>query len=171
MTTHNARTHASHCPTARTEGLVVQNLDGETLVYDEQTHKALCLNETASLIWSACDGRTDVAGLKRKLERLNDAPVATEVVWLGLDQLTKQGLLKEVVARPAGMSSGVSRRVALRTLGITAAIAIPTVTAIIAPTAAQAATGGGPGTPCSSNGNCTSNMCNIPPGQTTGTCS
>ncbi len=161
MTTHNARTHASHCPTARTENLVVQNLDGETLIYDEQTHKALCLNETASLIWSACDGRTDVAGLKRKLERLNDAPIADEVVWLGLDQLTKQGLLKEAVARPAGMSSGVSRRAALRTLGITAAIAIPTVTAIIAPTAAQAATGGGSGTPCTpgSTTQCQSGTC------------
>ncbi|MCP9496528.1 MAG: PqqD family protein [Pyrinomonadaceae bacterium MAG19_C2-C3] len=161
MTTHNARTHASHCPTARTEGLVVQNLHGETLVYDEQTHKALCLNETASLIWAACDGRTDVAGLKRKLERLNDAPIADEVVWLGLDQLTKQGLLKEIVVRPAGMPSGVSRRAALRTLGITAAIAIPTVTAIIAPTAAQAATGGAPGSGCTpgSTTQCQTGVC------------
>ncbi len=163
MTTHNAREHSPLCPTARTEGLVIQDLHGETLVYDEQTHKAFCLNETASLIWSACDGRTDVAGLKRKLERLNDAPIATEVVWLGLDQLTKQGLLREAVARPAGMLPAMSRRAAIRALGLTAAIAIPTVTAIVAPTAVQAATGGARDTPCSDNSQCASGMCNGAP--------
>jgi len=170
MMTHNDRKHASLCPIARTEGLVVQDLHGETLVYDEQTHKAFCLNETASLIWSACDGHTNVAGLKLKLERLNDAPIADEVVWLGLDQLTKQGLLQESVARPAGMLPAMSRRAAIRALGLTAVIAIPTVTAIVAPTAAQAATGGGAGIACTSNGGCTSNNCLIAPGQTTGVC-
>ncbi len=37
-------------PLARHEGLVVQKLDGEVLIYDLQRHRAHCLNSTAAAI-------------------------------------------------------------------------------------------------------------------------
>ena len=47
-------------PQARSENLVVQTLPGETLVYDLNSHKAHCLNETSSFIWENCSGNLSV---------------------------------------------------------------------------------------------------------------
>ena len=44
-------------PVARTESLIVKEVDGETLVYDLTTDKAHCLNDTATRVWKNCDGR------------------------------------------------------------------------------------------------------------------
>lgn len=46
-------------PVRRNAELVVQERDNETLLYDMKTHKAFCLNETSSLIWEHCDGKTN----------------------------------------------------------------------------------------------------------------
>ena len=43
-------------PKARKENLVVQESNGEVLIYDLDTNKAFCLNETSALVWQACDG-------------------------------------------------------------------------------------------------------------------
>ncbi len=158
MKPQNTPMHTSF-PIARTENLLVQELDGETLIYDKTTHKAFCLNATAALIWKACDGRNDATTITRRLTRLSDAAVPCEIVHLGLQQLSAQNLLAEPHARTAHAPALASRRAAIRTLGITAAIAIPTVTAIIAPTAAHAATGGGSGSACSTNSQCSSGLC------------
>ena len=37
-------------PKARTDGLLVEEMDGETLVYDLDTHGAHCLNPAAALV-------------------------------------------------------------------------------------------------------------------------
>ncbi|MCV4613842.1 PqqD family protein, partial [Escherichia coli] len=47
-------------PKARTGGLVTQDFDKELLVYDLQTDRAHCLNETAAAVWRACDGTKSV---------------------------------------------------------------------------------------------------------------
>lgn len=56
-------------PHARLDGLVITEVDNETLVYDMERDKAHCLNQTAALIWRRCDGKTTVremAGLLQK---------------------------------------------------------------------------------------------------------
>jgi hypothetical protein len=45
-----------HKPEARKDGLVIQDLPEEILVYDLNTNKAHCLNQTAAYVWQACDG-------------------------------------------------------------------------------------------------------------------
>ena len=50
-----------YLPAARTSGLVVRELAEETLVYDEERHRAHCLNRTAALVWRHCDGKTPVS--------------------------------------------------------------------------------------------------------------
>lgn len=37
-------------PLARSEGLVIQEMPDEVLVYDLETNKAHCLNETAAFV-------------------------------------------------------------------------------------------------------------------------
>jgi hypothetical protein len=42
---------------SRESNLVVQDLNNEVMIYDLTENKALCLNETASIIWRLCDGK------------------------------------------------------------------------------------------------------------------
>ncbi len=54
-------------PKAKTERLIVREIDGETLVYDCGRHAASCLNEFAARVWRACDGETSVAAIAAAL--------------------------------------------------------------------------------------------------------
>ena len=38
-------------PAAREEGLIIQEMADEVLVYDRERYKAHCLNQTAALVW------------------------------------------------------------------------------------------------------------------------
>ena len=38
-------------PVRRAEGLIVQEVAEETVVYDQKGHRAHCLNKTAALVW------------------------------------------------------------------------------------------------------------------------
>ena len=151
-------------PLARTHGLVVRELPEEVLVYDLDTHKALCLNRTAALVWKCCDGQSGVESILRALRAELQAPVTEEVVWLALERLSRDRLLTERVRRPATLA-GVSRREVLKKIGLAAAVTLPVVTAIVAPTTAQAAscvpTGGActASAQCCPPGICTGNVC------------
>ncbi len=103
-------------PSARTEGIVVQALPDEVLVYDLERHKAHCLNRTAALIWKQCDGQTSVTKMIRILEQELKTPVPEGVVWLALRQLGRAHLLVERVDRSAGQAM-MSRRAVIRRLG------------------------------------------------------
>lgn len=145
-------------PAARTEGLVVQELSGEVLVYDRDRHKAHCLNRTAALVWNQCDGNKTVSQIARALREEIGQTVEEDVVWMGVEQLGKSHLLREQVLLPQD-KLGVSRREVMRRLGLAAAIALPVVTSIVAPTAAQAANCLPSGTVCTSSAQCCSGLC------------
>jgi hypothetical protein len=82
-----------------------------------------------------------------------------EVVWLGLRQLNKFDLLQEQMAPSAGPAL-ISRRELGRRLGRVAAASLPLIVSVVAPTAAQAASGGLPnGAPCEVDPECASNCC------------
>ena len=87
-------------PVARTASLIVKEVDGEILVYDLQTDKAHCLNDTAARVWKNCDGRKSVSEISEVLSAESNTSVKDEVVWLALDQLEKFKLLEETPARP-----------------------------------------------------------------------
>jgi hypothetical protein len=126
-------------PVARKDDIVVQELPGETLVYDLRQHKAHCLNQTAALVWSHCDGETDVVSIAALLSKELHRAIDEDVVWLALKQLQKSGLLEREIVAP-GAKPNVSRREVVRRLGAATALALPLVTSVVAPTAAQTAT-------------------------------
>lgn len=143
-------------PRAREAGLIVRELENETLVYDVDTNKAHCLNQTAALIWKRCDGTSSVTQTCEFLSQTMKTTIDEKVVWYALEQFNKDGLLAEKTEPPAAfMIAGMSRRQMVRTLGLAAAIAIPLVTSIVAPTAAQAgASCLTLGRPCSTTSEC-----------------
>lgn len=120
-------------PLARQSSLIVKDVDTETLVYDIESDKAHCLNDTAARVWKSCDGRTTVSEIAKQLSSNLDQPVDESVVWLALDQLEKFKLLDKAPAKPAFMA-GMTRRQMVARLGI-AAIAIPSIVSIVSPTA------------------------------------
>jgi hypothetical protein len=143
-------------PEARSEGLVVQHLAEEVLVYDQDRHKAHCLNHTAALVWSHCDGKTSVAEMVRLLEGELDTRVDEELVWLALDQLGKTHLLSKRVTEAEG---GMSRREVMRRIGVAATVALPAVTSILSPKAAEAANCRPSGAVCTASAQCCSGLC------------
>jgi hypothetical protein len=50
-------------PLARSENLVVEELDGEVLIYDQVSNHAHCLGPAAAAVWRACDGKTKTGDL------------------------------------------------------------------------------------------------------------
>lgn len=129
----------AHLPRMRVDGLVVDDLPDEVLVYDRDRHKAHCLNQTAGLVWRSCDGKSTAEQIAARLSAQHQTPFNEQLVWLALDQLQKIDLLEQPVMMPPPLA-GMSRRRMVRALGLAAAVAVPLVTSIVAPTAAQAAT-------------------------------
>jgi hypothetical protein len=148
-------------PIARKRSLIIKELANETLVYDLETDRAHCLNETAARIWKNCDGKKTVAQLCELLEKDADAAVPKEMAWLALEQLEKFKLLETPVTQPAYLA-GMSRRQMVRLVG-TVAIAVPAITSILSPSPAQAASLLPPGACCSNPNDCTSNSCSQNP--------
>ena len=148
-------------PVARTESLIVKEVDGETLVYDLKTDKAHCLNETAALVWKNCDGRKSVSEISEILSAESNTNVKDEVVWLALDELKRFKLLDQVTPKPAHLS-GITRRQAVRALGV-AAIVLPMVTSLVVPTAMAAGSLLPLGACCNSPNDCQSHCCDQAP--------
>jgi hypothetical protein len=136
-------------PKAKTERLIVREIDSETLVYRSRD-AASCLNEVAARVWRECDGETSVAAIAAALGEDERA------VWLALHQLTKAQLLTEAIAFPPDMSAAKSRREVAGRLGLGAAAV---VASIVAPMPAQAASCRANGERCIADTQCCSSLC------------
>ena len=145
-------------PLARNEGLVIKELPDELLIYDTETDRAHCLNETAAFVWLRCDGRKSLAEITRELRRKANAKLDDKIVWLALDQLSRNRLLIDSPAPPPTLQ-GINRRDMIRALGLTAAVAVPVVASIVAPRPAEAASCIPNGQPCQSAAQCCSGLC------------
>jgi len=124
-------------PQARAEKLLVQELPDEILVYDLTRHKAFCMNKPAAAVWKHCDGQTPVAEIARLAQEELRRPIDEEIVWLALAQLEQASLLRERVSLVDRRE--ITRRQVLRKIADGVVFALPLVTAVTAPTAAQAA--------------------------------
>jgi len=134
-------------PLARQNGLVVQEMPDEVLVYDLDTDKAHCLNQSAARVWRACDGQKSIADIVSEF----DGKVNEDFVWLAIDQLNENGLLEnEVAPRFAGQS----RRQVLKTIGLASLVALPVISSLVAPQQALGASS----CSCTQASNCTNKV-------------
>jgi hypothetical protein len=151
-------------PQARRSGLIIQEVDSEVLIYDQDTDKAHCLNQTAAKVWKYCDGETTVAEACSALSHDLETVVDEKLVWYAVDQFSKDNLLEQAIVPPAFIVAGMNRRQMVRTLGLAAIVALPLVTSIVAPTPAQAATCLPNGSSCGTSAQCCSGFCSGPGG-------
>ncbi len=146
-------------PQARTDALLVEQVDAETVVYDTESKQVHCLGPLAAAVFAHCDGRTAPARLATLAgERLGTA-VGEDEVAAALSQLEERRLLARP---PLVLHDGLSRREMMRrsVLAGAAVAAVPLITSIAAPTAAMAVTGIPTGcTGCGKNSDCRSGHC------------
>jgi hypothetical protein len=122
-------------PIARHQNVVVQELGKQILIYDLNTHKAFNLNETSSIVYQSCDGKTTLEELKLRTK------FTEEIIFLALDELKKENLIEENQPYNSPFS-GMSRREAIRKVGLASMIALPVISSLVAPTSAMAQSGG-----------------------------
>ncbi len=122
-------------PIARKEGLVVQEMPDEVLVYDLETNKAHCLNQTAASVWKSCDGVSSIGEIKTKLETEFKTTIPEDFVLLALEQLSKDKLLEKEIETKI---SGMSRREVIKKIGFASMVALPVVAMLSFPQSALA---------------------------------
>ena len=124
-------------PVSRKDELVIQQLKDEVLIYDLKINKAYCLNETSALIWQMCDGNNSITDISKQLSKKLNSKVDDDFVWLAIDGLKKDNLLADS-AEVVPEFNGLSRREVIRKVGLASMIALPVISSLVAPTAAQA---------------------------------
>lgn len=148
-------------PRARDDGLVVERVDDELLVYDLERDRAHRLNEAAALVFERCNGERGVAELAEALSEDSGQQIDEDVVGRALVRLSEAHLLDEPVVAADGHEW--SRRQVLKRIGAAGAagLALPVVTSIVAPTPAEAQaspTCSLAGQPCNTTTPCTEGL-------------
>src|SRR5581483_8312784 len=124
-------------PRARRDGLVIEEMGDELLIYDLERDRGHALNESAALVFRHCDGHRGVGELAAALSETTGAPVDEIVVLRALRRLDDARLLET----PAAEGRAWARREALRRIGLAGAaagLAAPVVKSIVVPTPAEA---------------------------------
>jgi DNA-binding PadR family transcriptional regulator len=121
-------------PKARRNDLLVEKVGDETILYDGQRQLAHSLNRSASIVWENSDGEHSVPELAQLVSAEMGIEPNDSVVEYALDKLASANLLED---------NHVSRRDVVRrmTLAGAAALALPVVLSVVAPTEAMAASG------------------------------
>lgn len=150
-------------PKSRKENLVIQELEGEVLIYDLEKNKAFCLNETSALVWQSCDGNRTIAEITDTVGKQLNSQVNEDIVWLALDQLSKESLVEKEVESQSKFR-GLSRREVIKQVGLGTMVALPLIAAITAPAATTAGTCLQNDQSCTQSNQCCSNCCkNVSP--------
>lgn len=120
-------------PKARSRNIVVQTLGRETLIYDLDVNRAFNLNETLSVVFRHCDGKTSVADLQRRYKYTDD------LIHFALGELKAHDLLEDY---NGNHFVGLSRREAIRKVGLGTMFAVPVIAGLVAPHAVTASSAG-----------------------------
>lgn len=120
--------------------VTLQEVETETLIYDEHSHKAWCLNRSSACIWRLCDGRTSLEQIAARASIELGSPVSDELVLLTLAELREQALLQPDSFQHA--PDGLTRREMMARAGLAAVALLPVIAALAVPPAASALSGG-----------------------------
>lgn len=124
-------------PLSRKSDLLTRDLEGEVLVYDLLVSKAYCLNETSATIWQLCDGNQSINEIKTAAGKQLKCDISDELINFALSQLNEKNLLQNTEEMDFGFGS-ISRREAVRKIGLGTMVALPVITALVAPQASNA---------------------------------
>lgn len=115
--------------------ILEHELNGETVVYALDRDTAHVLNATTTAVFRRCDGTRTAADIAAVLPADVGREASLEIVLAALDELAGAGLLAPGT-HPA-LRAPLSRRAALRKIGVTATL-VPTILTVVAPPPAAA---------------------------------
>ena len=126
-------------PVARKEGLHIEELPDEVMVYDTVRHKAHCLSPAAAHVWRNCNGERTAHDLSVEVQK-QGISADEEMVWMILHRLSRLDLLSEKVTLPEDAILS-SRRALIKKVAAAGGMLILLTATIGAPTPAQARSG------------------------------
>jgi hypothetical protein len=131
---------AKKAPLSRTEGLQIEEIDGELRVYDDKSDVTCVLNDSAALVWRSCDGRRSIADLVEILAAELGGVADEDMVLMALDTLAQHDLILSGYESRSSSAERLSRRRFFRRAGVAgaAAVAVPVVYSLALPEAALA---------------------------------
>jgi Coenzyme PQQ synthesis protein D (PqqD) len=109
---------------------IVEQLMKEVMIYDRNKNKAFCLNHKAAFVWQHCDGTTTIDEVTVLLQQVSPEPVDAAVVEFALETLAAEGLL-EPSSFEFRVPAGMTRRSLMQKFGLSAAMSLPLVTALL----------------------------------------
>lgn len=119
-------------PSARQNNIVIKKLKKETLIYDLDTNKAVCLNVTSAMVFELCNGKRTISEIADEMSKLMKSLISTELVQLAIEQLNHDVLMKTVSSENS-LLNHLSRRELVRKVGFGATVALPLVSSVVAP--------------------------------------
>ena len=121
-------------PIARTEHLIFEEVQDESVVYNPEQKKAYNLNSTLTWIWRRCNGQSTVQQIAADFGRQFETDNALEIVVSGLRQLQTSQLVDGMTDLGEMPESTVSRR-SVVTAG---SVLLPAMVSVLAPPPAAA---------------------------------
>src|SRR5947209_1952530 len=106
------RKSASPVPAARSEGLLVESVGEETVVYDIKTKEAHCLKPLAAFVFANADGKTSSEEMSDRASQALGQPVNAGEINDAIAQLRECELFDEPLLVLDG--NGTSRREAIK---------------------------------------------------------
>lgn len=146
-------------PVSRKAQIVVQELEDEVLIYDLNSNKALHLNQTSAMVWQLCNGKNTAARISHLISVKLKTLISEDTVWLAINDLKRNNLL-ENGAELNDHFAGMTRREAVKKVGLASMVMLPVVSSIVVPSAAMAqSTLLGFNMACTSSAQCASMNC------------
>jgi len=123
-------------PSAREEGLLIEAVGDETVIYDLESKEAHCLKALAAVVFAHADGTNTTAEIAELASHRIGSPVTDEEVRDAVAQLEQCGLLDVALV----VRDGLSRREAVVRFASVAGVAVatPLIASVVAPTAQAA---------------------------------
>jgi hypothetical protein len=114
---------------ARSHDLIIEEVEGEVLIYDENTKIAHCLGTEAVAVWRACDGQTTIDALT------DDTGLEADTATRALAELYSRGLLED---EDSGYAALTRRDLGLKVAKLSAAAAAAPLIVSVFPAVAEA---------------------------------
>jgi hypothetical protein len=119
-------------PLARKKNVIIEELPGETVIFDKKNNKVHCLNAIAVAVWANANGKRSIADLAKIVAAESGNPCDEALVESAVNQLAGASLLEEANTEKLLSRRDVGRKLAMA--GSCAAL----VATITAPTPAKA---------------------------------